>query len=359
MWGDAMARLVEDAWTGDAARHRLTVAALRPLAAVYGGVVRARNLAYDRGWSRVERVPATVLGVGSLTVGGSGKTPVAIWLAETLLQRGRRVAIVGRGYGKRQSGVVVVGANGRVLVEPAIGGDEAVLAASRVAVPVVTAERRVLAAREVCMRFGCDTIVLDDGFQHRGLARDADLVLVPADGLPQRLLPAGPLREDRGALRRARAVLALGDETRVPSRPEVPPGVAAFVGRIIPTAAVTAEGDRLLTHDLAGIPRRGAVAVAGVARPERFWSMLERLGIMTLEQMRFPDHHVYDAADVARLRTIGAAIVTTEKDLVKLARLPGAEALDLWAVRVEVVVEEGGRLVDRLLEPAEVALRRD
>jgi len=355
------AALIEASWAEDTPARRATVAALGPLAAVYGGAVAVRNLLYDRGLLGAERVPATVVSVGNLTVGGSGKTPTALWLVERLAARGRRVGLVARGYRKRRPGVVVVGAEGRLLATPEDGGDEAALAAERLAVPVVTGERRVAAARIACERFGCDTIVLDDGFQHRALARDADLVLLPAAARAPRLLPAGPLREPLRGLARARAVLTLGDERGLPPRPPTPPGIAAFVGRVVPTATAVATANGLAAQDLRELPRREVVAVAGIARPERFWTLLERLGVVTAARLAFPDHHAYDAASVARVRAAAGAagrpIVTTEKDLVKLARHPTAAGLVVRAVRIGVEVEDGERLVDLLLAPGEVALR--
>jgi tetraacyldisaccharide 4'-kinase len=360
--GATLAAAVEAAWAADTPVRRVERALLRPLAIPYGAAVAMRNALYDRGVLRAARVPATVLSVGNITVGGTGKTPTALWLAEALAARGRRPAIVARGYGKARAGVVVVGADGRALVSPADGGDEAVLAAMRLPIPVVTGERRAAAAALACERFACDTIVLDDGFQHRALARDADLVLVPGDGLPAHLLPAGPLREPARVLARARAVLALGDERRPPAPPAAPSGVAAFVGRIVPTASVALADGALASDALARLPRRGVVAVAGVARPARFWSLLDRLGVETAARLAFPDHHAYEAADVARLRAAaagGAPVVTTEKDLVKLATAPDAGALRLHAVRVAVEIERAPALVDLLLAPAEVALRAD
>jgi len=348
-----VATRVEAAWSGESLADRALVTLLAPLAAGYGAGVALRNTLYDRGWLDAARVPATVVSVGNVTVGGSGKTPTVLWLADALRSRGHRVGVVGRGYGKRRPGVVVVGdGSGRALVDPADGGDEAVLAALRLSVPVVTGERRADAARAACDRFGCDTIVLDDGFQHRALARAADLVLVPADGLPARLLPAGALREPTSSLGRATALLALGDETRIPPRPShgSAPG---FAGRVVPTALVIpADGD-LAPHDLALAPRRNVVAVAGVARPERFWALLDRLGIQVVARVRFPDHHAYTPDDVAHIRNTANAgdrsVLTTEKDLVKLARIPDAASLRLHAIRITVDVDEGDRLIDCLL----------
>jgi tetraacyldisaccharide 4'-kinase len=359
----AIADAVEAAWAADSLRRRVVVGLLEPVAAAYGAGVAIRNALYDRGLVPVARVPATVVSVGNLTVGGSGKTPTVLWLAAALVRRGRRVGVIARGYGKRRRGVVVVGTEGRALVDPADGGDEATLVATRLAVPVIAAERRADGAALACERFGCDTLVLDDGFQHRALARDADLVLVPGDGLPERLFPAGPLREPPRALARARAVLALGDESRSARPPVAPRDTPTFVGRVVPTATVVVAEDGVAVHDLGVLPRRAVVAVAGVARPERFWDLLGRLGVEVVERLRFPDHHPYTSADLERIRHAatarGRAIVTTEKDLVKLARLEGADALGLYALRIEVEIEAGERLVDLLVGPPEVALRPD
>jgi len=348
-----VATRVEAAWSRESLADRALVTLLAPLAAGYGAGVGLRNRLYDRGWLHAAQVPATVVSVGNVTVGGSGKTPTVLWLAEALRTRGHRVGIVGRGYGKRRPGIVVVGdGTGRALVDPADGGDEAVLAALRLSIPVVTGERRADAARTACDQFALDTIVLDDGFQHRALARAADLVLVPADGLPSRLLPAGALREPTSALARATALLALGDETRLPPPPSHR-NTPGFAGRVVPTALVVAADADLAAHDLALAPRRNVVAVAGVARPERFWALLDRLGIQVVARVRFPDHHAYTSDDVAHIRNAAKAgdrsVLTTEKDLVKLARIPDAASLRLHAIRITVAVDEGDRLIDCLL----------
>jgi tetraacyldisaccharide 4'-kinase len=286
-------------------------------------------------------VPALVVSVGNLTVGGSGKTPAALWLATRLAARGRRTAIVARGYRKRRRGVVVVGEAGRPLVAPEEGGDEAVMLAHRFAGPVVTGERRAAAAAFACARFAVDTIVLDDGFQHRALARDADLVLATAASADAWLLPAGPLREPRSSLARARAVLAIGG-------PPPPSGAPSFRGALRATALVRAVGDDWHEEPLDALRGARVLAVAGVARPERFFASLAGAGATVSATVAFADHHAYDAADAARLaaEAAGLPIVTTEKDLVKLGRLPALR--DLRALRVELDVEDGERLLEVL-----------
>jgi tetraacyldisaccharide 4'-kinase len=299
----------------------------------------------------VTRVPARVLSVGNIAVGGTGKTPAALWLAERLAARGWRPAIVARGYRKRRRGVVVVGEAGRALVTPEDGGDEAVLLARRFAGPVVTGERRAEAAAVACARFGVDAIVLDDGFQHRALARDADLVLATDDAAAGWPLPAGPLRESAAGLARARALLAV-DGAPPPER-----GVPVFRGRLVPTGFVAPATDS--SAPLTALAGRTVSALAGVARPARFVATLEGAGVRVGRLLRYPDHHRYtadDAADIARALADGP-VVTTEKDLVKLERFPALAGLA--ALRVSLEVERGEALVDLLAGAPQVDLRHD
>ena len=344
--------LAERAWAGEGTAARALRAALVPAAMAYAGVTAVRNRLYDAGWLATARVPATVLSVGNIAVGGTGKTPATLWLAERLRARGRRVGIVARGYRKRRRGVVVVGTGGGPLVAAAEGGDEAVMLARRFPGPVITGERRAVAAAIACTRFGLDTVVLDDGFQHRALARDADLVLVSDATAEAWPLPAGPLREPRAALRRARALLLI-DGWHAPAAP-----VPVFRGQLRATALLRAGAGEWVEESLATLSGRVVVAVAGIARPERFVRTLERAGATVERLLRFPDHHAYDPGDAARIGAAagGRLVVTTEKDLVKLAGL--ASLPPLAAVRVALEVADGDALVDLLLGvPGKVELR--
>ena len=349
-----LAALAERAWAGETAGARALRASLVPAALAYAAVTAVRNRLYDGGWLAAERIPATVLSVGNITVGGTGKTPTALWLAETLQARGRRVALVARGYRKERRGVVVVGADGTPLVGASEGGDEAVMLARRFRGPVVTGERRADAAALACARFAVDTIVLDDGFQHRALARDADLVLVTGDAATAWPLPAGPLRESSAGLERARAILVIdGDGHGAVHAP-------VFRGHVRATALVRPGRERWSEEPLAGLAGRHVVAVAGVARPERFVATLEQAGARVDRVLRFPDHHAYGPVDVATVSAAagGRLVVTTEKDLAKLAALPGLP--EVAALRIGLEVPEGDALVDLLLAPrGKVALRRD
>ena len=346
----ALATVAERTWTGRGTGERALRAALVPAAMAYAVVTRLRNRLYDARWLTVTRVPARVVSVGNITVGGTGKTPAALWLAEALRARGWHPAIIARGYRKRRRGVVVVGEGKGPVVSAEDGGDEAVLLARRFAGPVVTGERRADAAAVACARFGVDIVVLDDGFQHRALARDADLVLATEDATTAWPLPAGPLREPPAALARARAILA------VDGAPPPAGAVPVFRGRLLPTALVGTDGGEQPLGTLAG---RDVTAVAGIARSERFLATLHGLGARVRDVLRYPDHHAYDAHDVARIAAALATgpVVTTEKDLVKLGRWASLAAVT--AVRVALEVERGDALVDVLAGSPEVDLRRD
>ena len=174
-----------------------------PLSSMYGGAIAARNAAYDRGWLRSRGLQGPVISVGNVSAGGSGKTPFVILLGELLQARGIRFDVLSRGYGRTTRGLLLVDPGGL----PRDFGDEPLLMARRLQVPVVVGEDRYEAGRFAESRFGAQVHLLDDGFQHRGLARDFDLVLVTPEDARDRLLPAGRLREPLKSLRRADAVV--------------------------------------------------------------------------------------------------------------------------------------------------------
>ncbi len=230
-----------------------------------------------------------------------------------------------------------------------MAGDEARMMARRTGVPVVTAVDRAEACRVAVAGLAPDCIVLDDGFQHRRLARDLDIVLVDGRERGGRLLPAGPLREPVGALARADVIL---DST-------LAPGTSATVedGRLRaglqqrPLALVETVAPDARKRPVAELAGRPVVAVAGIARPERFLAMLEEAGARVVETMIYADHHDYDAGDWREIRAaaLGAEfVVTTEKDLVKLAAF-GAEPGFLVALRIAAVVSQPELVLDRVL----------
>jgi len=305
--------------------HPVTSAFLRVGAALYGGGVRLRNRHYDRpgaSW----KGPLPVISVGNLTVGGTGKTPLVAWLARTILSMGLRPAIVSRGYGGTAGKGPLLVSEGRGPLCPArVSGDEPNLLARYLdGVTIVVGSDRCAGTRAAA-RAGSDAVILDDGFQHRRLARDLDIVLLDASSPfgNHRLLPAGLLREPVSGLGRADVVVV----TR--SRPDEDlTGVESVVRGHNPTAPVLRAGHkRIGFFDARGAsvpaPVRGVV-FCGIGNPAIFRSDLESCGIEVVEFMARRDHHPHTTDEIENLHALavkhGASLITTEKDMV---RLPG------------------------------------
>jgi tetraacyldisaccharide 4'-kinase len=323
-------------WSGEAGlAGRALDVALAPAEGLFRAGVAARNLAYDRGWLAAERAPLPVVGVGNLGVGGAGKTPLAAWIAARLQEWGCRPAVALRGYGADE-----------VLVHRELNPE----------VPVITARRRIEAARRAAEE-GAELLVLDDAFQHRALARDLDLVLVPVEGwsLRRRLLPRGPWREDATALRRAQVVVL--------TRKSAPEETSARLAAEIRTAAGRpvvecwlAPGALVPLHPSGpeGGPPVGAavLAVAALADPAPFAEHLRGRGY-DVELAAFPDHHPYDPEDAARLlrRAGERPMVMTLKDAVKLKTLLPA-GHPAYVLPQTVRITSGGELLDAALRRA-------
>jgi len=324
----------------------------------YAAVVHLRGALYDAGLLRAVHVEnLRVISVGNLNVGGTGKTPAVLYLTELLVREGRRVGILTRGYGRgSREPLTFTGVEPLPPVDDA--GDEPLLLARRCPqARLFVGADRVSGAWRARDDFGLDTVLLDDGFQHRRLARDEDMVVVDeAVGLGNgHMLPRGPLREPRSALRRATLlwIRAASTAAAAPAGPGLPPidtGVPRVRTRYLPTAWLDPSGQVHPTGTLAGQP---VLALAGLARPGGFLRTLQSLGTEVRDAALFPDHHRFTADELrdveARATRHGARVVTTEKDAVRLP--PGFEA---WVVRLGVEVLEGESHLRRALGLADV-----
>ena len=329
--------------------------ALQPASGLFATGVALRNLGYRIGLLHVHHAGIAVVSVGNLTVGGTGKTPITLWLAKQLAANGARVAILLRGYRGRARTVTVVSTGAGPEVDVDTAGDEAVMLAKCFGGAVLTARRRAdgVAAAE---QLGCDMVVLDDGFQHRALARDFDLVLL--NGRPGGLLPAGPMRERLSALKRADAV-ALVDKSEdgVPAAATVATGRAdmpVFNVRFVATALVESDGGRWRECPIGLMTGRRVAVVAGIAEPGPFYAAVRQWEAQIQEIFEYADHHRYSQADWQRLsrdtRDV-ELIVTTEKDLVKLEHFPFAKG-KLVALRIAPEIDDGDALVRMVTERA-------
>lgn len=296
---------------------------LTPLSSVFYLVSGLRRLAYRLGLLPVTRLPVPVIVVGNISVGGTGKTPLTLWLVARLQAAGYRPGIVSRGYGGRQRGPLAVS----LASDPADVGDEPLLLARRARVPVYVGRRRPEAARAMLKAHpDIDVIVADDGLQHYALGRDVEIAVV--DGVRRfgngRLLPAGPLREPPRRLDSVDAVVVNGGTTdwlRV-ARP-------IFPMRLEPVRLRRLSDPRDI-RGLDWLRGRQLNAVAGIGHPERFFELLRDLGAVVTPHP-FPDHHAFRPEDLPM-----GTVVMTEKDAVKCVAFARA---DDWLLEVDAVVD--------------------
>ncbi len=327
-----------------------------PLLAVAGGGYRgllgAREWLYTRGVLKSRSVGCPVVSIGNLTVGGTGKTPAVEVAVQTLVSLGHRPAVVSRGYGRRVGGIHVVADQASIRLDVEEAGDEPFLLARRLpGVPVVVGSNRYATARLAIERFGVTAIVLDDGFQHRTLTKDLEIVMARArtpwgNG---KLLPAGPLREPFEALARADLVVASGAATRGEAQAVIDaverhaPDVPVLTALAVP--AECWEANRMRPVGLTELAGKRVVAFAGIAAPGGFAETLTESGVAMEAFVPFSDHHWYSAEEVARLdgraRDLGVdGLITTEKDWVRLRKLP-LPRCPLWVLAVRLVLTSG------------------
>ncbi len=292
------------AWYQD--KPSLLTRLLYPFSLVFHLIVDIRRLFYR--WHLLSRcsfdVPVVV--VGNITVGGTGKTPMVVYLVELLKRHGYRPGVVSRGYGGHANKPTVVDAQS----EAKLVGDEALLIAKNTSVPVVVARKRCAAVKKILATTDCNVVISDDGLQHYAMQRDMEIAMI--DGKRRLgnmyLLPAGPLREPVDRLRAVDAIVvtegeAVNDE---------------YAMQLTPSGRLISVNDPAQTCMISALQNQSVHAVAGIAHPDRFFATLSALGIEFDKQV-YPDHHLYQAND---FHFAGDnAIVMTEKDAVKCRSL--------------------------------------
>jgi tetraacyldisaccharide 4'-kinase len=305
---------------------------LLPLAWFFLLVVFFRRVLYRSAVLVAHRLPVPVIVVGNLTVGGSGKTPLVLWLVGRLRDAGWQPGIISRGYGGTGEGVRSVG----VASQSSEVGDEPLLLARRSGMPVFVGRDRVAAGRALLAAHpACNVIVSDDGLQHYRLQRSVEVVVFDARGAGNGyLLPAGPLREPLHRLGTATAIIWNGrPESRVVRVARAVPGLSQFEMRLVDRCFL-ALADRKQCCAADVLRGKKLYAVAGIGDPARFFLQLEALGLQ-FEAHPFPDHHAYSAADLAFAHD--GVLLMTEKDAVKCAALVLGEA---WVLPVEASIKE-------------------
>jgi tetraacyldisaccharide 4'-kinase len=329
-------------------RSPIAEAILLTISLAYRTAIWLRRLFYSLRLFRIRKLTVPVLSVGNITLGGTGKTPTTIHIAQQFQAVGRRPVIISRGYGRTSSTKVEIVSDGKsVLLGPEQAGDEPAMMAARLdGVPVVVGRDRCMAGLHAIERFQPDMVLLDDGFQHLQLARDLNIVLV--DGVDPfgngRLFPAGILREPLSALARAQVVLI----TRADRAADLE-GLKATIRRFTTAVIVTGAYRPIALVDVAtGATRplevlRGApvIAFAGIARPDALEASLTALGAEITSFRSYPDHHRYTLADLKALLEESARtaslLVATEKDGIKLKAIAPA---GIWMLRIDLEIAE-------------------
>jgi tetraacyldisaccharide 4'-kinase len=304
------------------------------LNALYGAGIGWRNRGYDRGTLAIHHLQKPVVSVGSLSAGGAGKTPFVIMLGGLLKQRGIAFDVLSRGYGRESKGTKSVDSSG----SPREFGDEPLLITRKLGVPVIVGEDRFAAGKLAEEKFASQLHLLDDGFQHRRVARDFDIVLVTQRDLQDSLLPSGRLREPLSSLQRASAIVLM-DEVRHESLPICEGQDVWRVKRGVVVPEVNEP----------------CFAFCGIARPEAFYMALAEAGVRVVGTRAFRDHHAYDWRDVEALYKQGqqagaTEFVTTEKDAVNFAEFAERlRPLHITSVRMEFEPDNNAP-IDRICE---------
>jgi tetraacyldisaccharide 4'-kinase len=325
---------------------------LAPLTPLYAAGLALRDLRLQLGWEPVKRLRWPVISIGNLSTGGAGKTPLTIALAKALTERGFHVDVLSRGYGRVGSNAVRVDTEGTAE----LFGDEPLLIARETGLPVYVARQRFLAGMlaEAEADGSVNSVdlpalhLLDDGFQHRQLYRDVDILLLDDhDWLEEALLPAGNLREPVEAARRATIIV-------IPAAHDAPEMEAALRAWGF-SGPVWRVHRRMQLPSISGMGTGPVCGFCGIARPKQFFSGLEEAGLHVGARIEFPDHHRYTEADLKRLvaraeRAGATALVTTEKDLVRLGRLATAipNSLLLKTATLQIEIENENEALDWL-----------
>ena len=351
---------------------------LSAISLAYGGGVRLRAAAYDNGVIKTKHLPCVVISIGNVTVGGTGKTPLTIYLAEAIQRLGYQSVILSRGYGgsaENSGGVVSDGR--RIYMHADECGDEPYMMAKRLAtVPVVVGKNRYRSGLTAVKRFQPDVILLDDAFQHRRLARDLDLVLLDAEKPfgNGHLFPRGILREPPASLKRGHAVIF----TRVEKRAHLPEkGVQPFLAsrpvfyshhrpklvKIITGKSRTGEepNGAPLEKGVDFLKGKQVLAFAGIARNQDFFDMIPNFGCDTAGVSSFSDHHRYSRRDIQRIQHTALdrhvdCMLTTEKDYYRMS-FPVDWPLDLVVMGVDLVFKDNG--FDRFIADRVASLRSE
>lgn len=308
---------------------------LLPLSWLFAALSAIRRWLYQYRVLANHQLDVPVIVIGNISVGGTGKTPLVIWLAEQLKQAGYMPGIISRGFGGKHQGEVTNDS------QPQSVGDEPVLISQRTLCPVFVGSNRVLVGQELLKAYpACDVIISDDGLQHYRLARDVELAVVDGQRLfgNAYLLPAGPLRESIARLKTVDATVINGVAIELQQ---------AFTMQMH-VGQLTNVANKQMTASITDFQHKKILAVAGIGHPERFFQLLTTIGI-NCQTQAYPDHYVFQAIDFAKVEA--DIVLMTEKDAVKCTEFSqGKLAEKLWYLPVDAVLVEGEQLMRCILD---------
>jgi tetraacyldisaccharide 4'-kinase len=324
---------------------------LLPISWIYGGVIRLRNILFDVGFFQSSAASVPVISVGNITAGGTGKTPFVDMLVKFLVHNSIRPAVVSRGYGRSTKGLVEVSNMKGILISAEEAGDEPfMLAKKNPGLVVIVDEKRKRGVDHAIRQYGTEAVILDDGFQHRSVRRNLDVVLIDGEESksPMHLLPAGYLREPIGGLRRADIVIIskTGTADGIPDIIRRATNAEIMTTSFIPVAVRRVKtGFSISVQSIRG---KKAVAFCGISNPQNFNATLIRMGMTVERFFPFDDHHRYSETEIKSISEAAKSVssdyvLTTEKDL---ARLEGGlllkmfDELPLFVVEMEMTVRE-------------------
>lgn len=340
--------------------HLLFRVLLFPFCLLYGVIIQIRNFCYATGFIKQNTLPCQVISVGNIVAGGTGKTPAVAAIAKQFQNEGKTVALLLRGYkgknsDKNSDKVTFVSDGEKQLCSREKCGDEAEMLAQQLAnIPIVVGKQRYLSGKAALKRFKCDLLILDDGFQHRQLSRDLDILTIDATQPfgTGAMLPIGTLREPKSAIQRADVILLTHTDTVSTNTDELDAILNRYAQNTPilksihqPTALYRlSEGEKTTTMPIETLTGKRLLAVCGIGNPTAFVSTLETYNPEIVELFAFPDHHTYTESDLRQIEQRmkhcdSELVITTQKDERKLASL--SSDLPIFVLGIELVITEG------------------
>jgi len=326
---------------------------LIPFVPLYKLVIILRNTLFSLGFFRIFGVNAKVISVGNLTVGGSGKTPMVVYLTQLLKQRGINVGVLSRGYGRKSKGYLLVSDGQNIKTNVSNSGDEMFLTALECQVPAAVCEDRVTGANRLINDTGVDAIVLDDAFQHRRIHRDIDIVMFDQSFFTEKtlsnslMLPTGDLREGMSSVSRAHIVVINRKFSEFKNISHNLPTLAnqkVFNSYYSVTSFTDVKsGTRYASEDFKD---QKVVLLSGIANPESFRQQVNSLGIVPVGELLFSDHNFYKPEQIQQIRKVfyatnASSVITTQKDAVKLREfLTELDDIDLFSLNITMEFDE-------------------